>query len=657
MNRSILSLLLMCLFALYAIGSEQEQLNEELESLSIGELESKLGNIDSQLENLSSFSLRGGTGAIGYRSTWGASTQWIEILLDKSYPLDEIILVPCLWRHPSKAFLPDAFPKKLRILAGSDHGRTQTEIASYSQSEDFPKGIEPLVIPLSGIEASWVRIEATELSERYFDSKKVFQLSEVLLFSGEENIALNRPIKFSSTDRRGVSRVWNERYAVDGFVPYLMDSSQGARSNAFIAVAEENPNITLDLEEVKPISRIHLHAVEQSDTVPQAYAAGLGIPDRMRIQGSLTADFSDAVDLLNFHKGNALQTGPIIIRKFPETLCRYIRLIPQVVESSPQASTRPAQVGFSEIEVLSRGENVALNKTATSHDLKFGQRSLSALTDGNNLYGEILTLREWMSELAKRGELERQRPSVLAELNLRYDRQEKLLNRMVQLVILLIVVIGFVIMVDRHFRMQKINQIRERIAADLHDELGANIHTIGLISDMAKNAMDSREELRSLLDEIRVYTEKSGDAARYCTNILEARGVCEDLVDEMTQFANRSLADIEQEFYVAGEEILKELPTHTRIDLLLFYKECLTNILRHSGASKVKTRLFADSKTISMIVSDNGIGLEDSNDQKVPKSLIRRAKLLKATIDTERSVTGGARVTLILKNKKFRLFK
>jgi len=262
-----------------------------------------------------------------------------------------------------------------------------------------------------------------------------------------------------------------------------------------------------------------------------------------------------------------------------------------------------------------------------------------------------------MNELADRGSLERERPIVLAELNLRYERQKTLLNRMIQLVFVLLVAIGFVILIDRHFRLRKVNQVRERIAADLHDELGANIHTIGLISDMAKNAMDSRDELTGLLDEIRVFTEKSGEGARYCTNILEARGVCEDLVQEMKQFSRRTLADLEHEFTVEGEDSLRSLDPHKRIDLLLFYKECLTNILRHSNATKVKTHLIADNNSLSMKVSDNGIGLEASNEGNSPHSLKRRAKLFGASIVTEKSVSGGTRVTLKLKTRKFRLFK
>ncbi|MDQ8179548.1 histidine kinase [Pelagicoccus sp. SDUM812005] len=635
-------------------AQQQSQSLSQLEELSGSELEARLAEINFQLANLASFSLRGGTGAIGYRSYWRSPTEWVEIKLERSYPLDEIVLVPCLWRHPEKGFLADAFPRKLRVIAGNGPDDPGSEIASFEQPAGASQGIDPLVLHLPPTEANWIRIEALELSERNFDGLKVLQLAEVMVFSGEENVALHRPVTCSSTDRRGVAGVWHERFLVDGFLPYLMDASQGTRSNAFIAFADGDSHITLDLGEPQLISRFRLHAVDQSDTVPQAYPGDLGIPDRIRFEGALRADFSDASLLLDYRKGGMLETGPTIIQQFPATLCRYVRLIPLPPSLEDFA---PIRIGFSEIEILSEGKNVALNAPVSSYGLRSGHRSPSALTDGNNLYGEILSMRDWMNQLAQRGTLERELPIVQAALTRHYERQKKLLARMFQLVLVLVVLIAFVILIDRHLRLQKVSQIRERIAADLHDELGANIHTIGLISDIAKNSLDSRSETEALLDEIRAYSEKSGEAARYCTNILEARGVCENLVEEMSQFANRSLADLEHEFHVEGEDIIKDLPTHTRIDLLLFYKECLTNILRHSGASKVKTRLLADPKAISMIVSDNGIGLEASNQEETPKSLKRRAKLLKASIKSERSVTGGTRVTLILKTRKFRFFK
>jgi len=84
-----------------------------------------------------------------------------------------------------------------------------------------------------------------------------------------------------------------------------------------------------------------------------------------------------------------------------------------------------------------------------------------------------------------------------------------------------------------------------------------------------------------------------------------------------------------------------------RVGLLLFYKECLTNIIRHSGATRVETRLTVDGKTVCLTVKDNGKGVETT-----PPSLKRRARLLKAGLFIESCAEGGAKTILLLKLKR-----
>ena len=198
--------------------------------------------------------------------------------------------------------------------------------------------------------------------------------------------------------------------------------------------------------------------------------------------------------------------------------------------------------------------------------------------------------------------------------------------------------------------------MKDRFAADLHDELGANLHTIGLLSDLAKEAVDSRDELLELLDQTRDFTERSGIAARYCTNILEAEGLCQDLVEEIKRTSKRLLADLEYELIFEGEELLHQLKPRKRFDLLFFYKECLTNIIRHSGATKVSSRLSADKRGILVTITDNGHGLQNINGNPVPPSIKRRANLLRSQVSIEHPDRGGLRVILKLKNRKFHIF-
>lgn len=139
------------------------------------------------------------------------------------------------------------------------------------------------------------------------------ELAEILIFKGQENIALHRPVTASSAEpgvgARGV------RFLVDGFTPYLMDAARGEQSIALVSGIGigEHPSIELDLGSILPINRLHFHATDLSDTVPQANDADSGIPRRMRVEGAKSPDFSDAVPLAEYRAASIYDTGPIII--------------------------------------------------------------------------------------------------------------------------------------------------------------------------------------------------------------------------------------------------------------------------------------------------------------------------------------------------------
>ena len=57
-----------------------------------------------------------------------------------------------------------------------------------------------------------------------------------------------------------------------------------------------------------------------------------------------------------------------------------------------------------------------------------------------------------------------------------------------------------------------------------------------------------------------------------------------------------------------------------------------------------------------MIVTDNGCGLDDSQINRVPKSLSRRARLAGAHVSSGRLADGGTSITLKRCTKRFGMF-
>jgi signal transduction histidine kinase len=626
---------------------------KEFDSLSLSQLEQQLKKTDNELETLAQYSMRSGMGSIGYRSkvySVAEQKEWLQIDLERETSIDQIVLVPSIWRDTKTGFQADGFPEEFRLLAGS--GQITNVIASFTPDDQLLPRIAPLVIPCSET-ASWVRLEATKLSPRAFDGRFNLELAEIMIFSGQENVALKRSVQTpTSRAREGSAR--HKSYLVDGFVPYLMDAASGEKSIAMVTQIGigPQPTLTIDLEESRPLNRIHIHAVDLSDTIPQSTSSDFGIPSGFVVEGANRADFSDSKFLYGFHKASPFDIGPILTHRFRETPCRYVRLTAQdpYMNEGGDPGTR---IGFAEIELFSNGENIARGKTVSANFTLSGLgRSFEALTDGRNLYGDILPIRSWMNELARRHELETIRPLIINELNRRYNQQKATVRFLSWLAALLIAATAFSVLFERMLHIKQLARTKQRFAADLHDELGANLHAIGLLSDLVDDAKNNPDGVSSLVQRIRNVTERTGIAVRHITDMQKAEGLFSELQNDMQRAAERIVNDLEHEVFIEGEEHLKHLSPRRHADLFLFYKECLVNIARHSGATHLVTRLKATRSRIYLEVQDNGRGIENSVKDRTPSSLKRRAQLLRAYLSTEHPPSGGTRIELSLRTRR-----
>ncbi|MGJ8642000.1 MAG: hypothetical protein ACSHX9_01220 [Luteolibacter sp.] len=658
-------LLFLTILAGFCFPQTEGETTGNLEDLSISALQTRLSGIQSELDALALWGMRSGTGSNGDRSVThsdGAHEEWFEIRLDQEQEIDSVVLVPHISRDSKRGLRADGFPFEIKILAGKTGDPEGQVIGRYSTSFPPQEHIAPVIFPLNTpVQATWIRVVATKLSPRAWDGLYNFQLSEILVFSGENEVALNSTVLKSSVSR-GYSPSRDPAYLVDGFMPYFMDSRKGSSSFAFIEDQFPNetiPTLIIDLGAIEEVDRIHLHPLELSDNIPLNHQADYAIPRRIAVEGATRADFSDAVPLLEMNLENPYHIGPIIMRRIPQTSCRYLRFIVTEPYVDTLSLEEPAMVlGLAEIEVFSDSKNVALGKWVEANfPVTRAKRQLSALTDGMNFFGTILPLKEWVTELARRHELERLHPEVRMMLSKRHTEQQHTLRRLVWLAVILAAGIIVALLGSRIVRHRQIAEIRERFAADLHDDLGASLHTIGLLGDVALASIDSPERLETALSRTRELTKRTSIAVRHCSDMQRSQSRLEHMEEAIRRTSTSILTGIEHRISFEGERHFKALGMRLKMDLFLFIKEALINVVRHSGATKVEIDIKATNREIELLICNNGSGLPASMGNRVPPSLVRRADLLKGSVSIEDSETWATVIHLTRRRNPLRFWE
>jgi signal transduction histidine kinase/ligand-binding sensor domain-containing protein len=153
---------------------------------------------------------------------------------------------------------------------------------------------------------------------------------------------------------------------------------------------------------------------------------------------------------------------------------------------------------------------------------------------------------------------------------------------------------------------------RARISQDIHDELGANLTTIGLLADMGVRHKANPDALTRDLTKI---SETARGAASAMDAIVWAVNPRNDSLDHFANYIGQFTKDF---FRPTPVRIRLDLPTalpahpmsaQVRHDLFLAMKEALNNVARHAEATEIRLGLQAVDNTVRLTVEDNGKGM------------------------------------------------
>lgn len=138
---------------------------------------------------------------------------------------------------------------------------------------------------------------------------------------------------------------------------------------------------------------------------------------------------------------------------------------------------------------------------------------------------------------------------------------------------------------------------RKRIAADLHDDLGAKLLTIVHTSESERISTLAREALEEMRLSVRGLT---GRPMRLIDALADWRA---ETVLRLGQ------ANIEADWRSPAEETDQLLPARGFVQTTRILREAVSNIIKHSGASHCKVRCAVSERQFGLTVQDNGKGI------------------------------------------------
>lgn len=151
---------------------------------------------------------------------------------------------------------------------------------------------------------------------------------------------------------------------------------------------------------------------------------------------------------------------------------------------------------------------------------------------------------------------------------------------------------------------------RQRISADMHDELGAGMTAIRLMSEIARNKMKENTPV-----EIEKISRSADDVLNKMNAIIWSMNSGNDTLDNLVSYI-RSYAieyfdgtQVDCRVQVSEQLPAKELTGDKRRNIFLSVKESLNNILKHAEATAVVIRINTD-EGLEIIISDNGKGID-----------------------------------------------
>lgn len=200
-----------------------------------------------------------------------------------------------------------------------------------------------------------------------------------------------------------------------------------------------------------------------------------------------------------------------------------------------------------------------------------------------------------------------------------------------------------------------VEKIRDRLARDLHDDMGSTLSTINILSSMAvKKIATDKDTSRDYMMRI---SENSSRIMEAMDDIVWSINPVNDsmkkIIARMKEFAGGLLeaAGIDYTFQVAEEVKEWSVDMEWRREIFLIFKEATTNIVKYARCSEVSISVWKQKNNFMMTVSDNGRGFDLAAEASAVRgnglrSMRKRAEAMNGQLQVSSMPGQGVTITL-----------
>ena len=585
---------------------------------------------------------------LGYASSWDDSPEnplTIEIQFSRPEVIDLVALLPAVYSDTGNVRQNFGFPLRFSLERLLPDGSAQM-IANHLE-EDYPDpGFGPQLFPCPDpVLTSGLRITVTRraLNPTWWKTSHVAALSELFAFAGERNVALRGNVTASSAFN--LDGAWSPSYLTDGFSLYSPIDYQLSDPTKIFRAQGNEVRLEMDLGGERRIDEFRLWPVVYSVMHNYPPISGGGFPQSFRVELANAPDFSDAKVVFDDKQSGLIPGAGPWMQPISPTAGRFVRFTLKDGFRDIRHKDQ-LEINLGEIELLENGRVISGGLPVVAPGSQVQTKGLEMLTDGFISEGRILPLREWVTKFHQRIALTQLLKTSLwqAATDARV-RDAKRTTAMLLIAVGVIVAMAQLVWLVRVTAHRRWARMRERIACDLHDEIGANVssiaHTAELLKETIREPSNTQSRLLdNLIDSAHLTTRETKHFVRFIENEEQDR----DLTEQFAQVSHRILGTIPVSFSLENTRSFNALDPSTKWNLLLFYKEALNNIIKHSSATAVEIHTRRTGSKLRLEVADNGRGLPERATSC--RHLESRAKVLGGQLEILSRPTDGTRVIL-----------